>query len=271
MLRKKQDIKNNHEWLEAFESCTKMYSFEHIQKLESKTIETIRRVAKNYNNICSGWIAGKDSIVLHHILIKSGIKFTPIMWRGINEYPCMKKWIDENKPNGIIFETIDKFNFNFLEKHPEYLFCKGDTRQKWMAEKWKRQNQDINKHGFDLFIVARRLKDGNRCGDKNNDYIQQKEGYASFSPLAEWSHEEMLAYIKYNYLKLPPFYSFKRGFLIGSIAMGEWTEYACLNHTEDEVWDEIWDIDKSIVLNAAKHLSSARKYLTMKGIDTYEN
>lgn len=263
LLNKKQNIKENQDWLDTFAHCTEVCSQEHIEKLTIDTINTIRRVSKNYNNICSGWIAGKDSIVLDHILNRSGIKFTPIMWRGTNEWPQMKRWIENNKPDNIIFEIIDKFDFNFLEKHPDYLFCKKNTRQNWMAEKWKRQNQDIKKYGFDLFILARRLKDGNQCGSKENDFRQEKEGYTAFSPLAEWSHEEMLAYIKYNNIELPPFYSYKRGFLIGSIAMGEWTEYAALNKTENEVWDEIWDIDKSIVENASKYLTSAREY--MKG------
>lgn len=260
-LRKKQDIKDNREWIEAFNDCLKVVSFERIKEIEAKTIEAIRRVSKGYTKICSGWIAGKDSIVLNSILEKSGIDFTPIMWRGVNEWECMKEWISNNKPNNIIFEIIDKFDFPFLEKHPDYLFCRGNTRQPLMAEKWKRQNSDIRKHGFDLFVVGRRIKDGNQCGSKKSEFIVKKQGYDVFAPLAEWTHEEMLAYIKYNNIELPPFYSFPRGFLIGSIAMGEWTEYAALNKTETEVWDEIYSIEPDTVINAAKHLTAAKKYL----------
>ena len=43
--------------------------------------------------------------------------------------------------------------------------------------------------------------------------------------------------------------------------MGEWTERAVLDKTEDEVWQEIYDIDKSIVINASNKLSSAKNYL----------
>lgn len=261
MLNKKQNIKDNQEWLDALENCTNVCSREHINDLEAQAIKTISTVAGKYHNICSGWIAGKDSIVLDNILQKSGIDFTPIMWRGINEWPSMTEWIERNKPNNIIFEIIDKFDFEFLEKHPDYLFCQKNTRQNWMAEKWKRQNKDIRKHGFDLFMVARRIKDGNQCGPKAENFIVHKDGYDVFAPLAEWTHEEMLAYIKYNDIELPPFYNFKRGFLIGSIAMGEWTEYACMDKTVNEVWDEVYEIDKNVVLNASKHLTSAKNYL----------
>ena len=261
MLKRKQNITDNSDWERAYELSVQLYSHRDIKLLAIKTIDHIRRTAALYENVCSGWIAGKDSIVLQHILERSGIHFTPIIWRGINEYPEMKEWIDKNKPNGILEEIISKFSLEFLEKHPQYLFCKGKTRTAWMAEKWKRQRADISKHGFDLFVTGRRLKDGNQCGDKASGYIKHKDGYDVFSPLAEWTAEQLFAYIRYNNIELSPFYSWPRGYLIGSIAMGEWTERAVMDKTEKEVWDEIYEIDPSIVLIASRTLTSAKKYL----------
>ena len=261
MLTKKQNIKDNREWLEAFEKCTTIYSKEDIDKLENETISFIQKIASKYKRICNGWVAGKDSIVLQDIINKSGIKSTPIFWSGINEYPEMRKWINKNKPKNLIEEVINKFTLEYLEKHPNYLFCKDKTRQNWMAEKWKRQNKDITKYNFDLFIAGRRIKDGNQCGNKENNYIVSKGNYDVFSPLANWNAEQLLAYIKDNNIELPPFYNWNRGFLIGSIAMGEWTERAIMNKTEDEVWQELYDIDKSIVINASSKLTSAREFL----------
>lgn len=262
MLLKKQAITDNEIWLQAIEECTKQYSRESIKKLEAETISMIHRVASRYSNICSGWIAGKDSLALDHLLRKSGIQYTPIMWRGINEYPAVARWIDENKPRNMIEEIIDKYTLEFIEAHPDYLFCRGNTRNKWMATKWQRYKKDIPKHGFDLFIAGRRLKDGNICGSKADDYVRVKE-FATFSPMAEWNHEQLLAYIKYENIDLPPFYSWERGFLLGSVAMGEWTERPALNLTDEQVWAELYRIDPSIVLNAAKVLTSARKYINM--------
>lgn len=264
MLRKKQSIQSNQEWLDALEKSTTLYTRSDIEQLEGATISHMRGVALSYGNICHGWIAGKDSLVLSAVLAKSGIKSTPIMWRGINEYPAMKNWIDTNKPSNLIEEIIDKYSLEFLEKHPEYLFCQGNTRQKWMATKWERQRKDIRKHGFDLFITGRRLKDGNQCGTAENNYIAPKNGYDVYSPLAEWNNEQLLAYIRYNNIELPPFYSYDRGFLIGSIAQGEWTERAMLDKTETEVWDELYRIDKKIVLEASKSLTRAKQYLLSK-------
>ena len=252
---------NKEKWQSIKNECTKKHSKEYINWLENKPIIDIREVANKFNNVCSGWIGGKDSLVLHSILRKSGIHFTPIMWRGVNEFPCMTKWINENAPADLITETIDDFSLDFLEKNPEYLFCKGDTKKKWLELKWKRYNKDIPKHGFDLFIVARRTADRNICGKKENNFVVKKDKYSTYSPLAKWTHEELFAYISYNKIELPPLYSFKRGLEVGSIAMGEWTEYAQYDLTEKEVWDEIFEIDRSIVFNASNRLTSAKKYL----------
>lgn len=130
MLVKKQNIKSNDEWLKAFEESTSIYSYEDIKRLTVETIILIQNISEKYNNICSGWIAGKDSIVLNHIIRRAGIKYRPIMWRGVNEYPSMKKWIDNNKPNNLIEEIIDKYSLEFLEKHPDYLFCKKRNKAK---------------------------------------------------------------------------------------------------------------------------------------------
>lgn len=260
MLLKKQNIKDNDEWLLALDKCTSIISRAEIAALEAKTIELIKDRTLPYHNICSGWIAGKDSLVLDRVLQKSGIKYTPVMWQGVNPYPAMRTWIAANHPENLITETVDKFTLEYLNKHPDYLFCQNGTRLQWMAEKWKRYKQDIKKHDFDLFIVGRRLKDGNMCGSRENGYIVRKS-FDTFAPLAEWTHEHILAYIKYENVVLPPFYFWKRGFLIGSVAMGEWTERPVLDLSVDDVWSELYDIDKSIVFGAAQTLTSAKSYL----------
>lgn len=264
MLLRKQNIKSNDEWLLAFEKSTSEYSREDIAALEAGTIELIKYKTLPYKNICSGWIAGKDSLVLDRVLQKSGIKYTPVMWQGVNPYPAMQKWIAAHHPENLLTETVDKFTLEYLNAYPDYLFCQNGTRTKWMAEKWKRYKQDIKKHGFDLFIVGRRLKDGNICGNRENGYIVRKS-FETFSPLAEWTHEHVLAYIKYENIELPPFYDWDRGFLIGSVAMGEWTERPAMDMTVSQVWEELYAIDKNIVINAALKLQSAKDFLKGKG------
>lgn len=255
MLRRKQSIKSNDEWLRAFEDCLSNVSEERTDYLTEQAVDRIRAVRDKA--CCNGWIAGKDSIVVQDLIERSGIHSTPIMWRGVNEYPAMSRWIEENRPEGLSFSIVGKFTLEYIEEHPGFLFCQGgnEYRQKWMAEKWKMQREDIER--FDVFITGRRIMDGNQCGKADDGFMKGK----ALSPIADWTHEELLAYIRRRRISLPPFYGWPRGFLLGSVAMGEWTERPTMGLTVDEVWDELSMIDGSIVESAASTLTSAREYL----------
>lgn len=255
MLGQKLKIKSNDDWVRCYETATDVVSREEIQALTDRTIMTMQRVTKG-KRVCSGWNPGKDSIVLNDLLQRSGIDYDPICWRGVNEYPAMTEWFERNRPDGLRITMVDKFTLPWIEQNMGFLFCTEDgTYQKWMAEKWKYQRRDIRP--YDLFAVGRRIKDSNPCGSAKKDYVNGK----SWAPMAEWTHEQLFAYIHYNDLTLPPFYSWPRGFYIGSVAMGEWTERPAKGLSVNQVWDEIYEIDPSIIDNAARQLTSAREYL----------
>lgn len=258
MLGSKSHVKSNADWRRCFDTATDVVSKQEVERLASDTVRAIRRMVKG-KRVCSGWNPGKDSIVLNHLLELSGVEYSPIFWRGVNEYPAMEDWAEQNRPKGLKVSVVGKFTLKWLEEHPGFLFCeKPETRQKWMAEKWKRQRADTA--SYDLFAVGRRIKDGNRCGTRDSGFAVGK----TWAPMAEWSHEQLFAYIRYNGLELPPFYSWPRGFLLGSVAMGEWTERPAKGLTVKEVWREIDGIDPSIIESAACELTSAREYLEAK-------
>ena len=267
MLRRKQDIRSNDDWLTAYDTCCDAVSREQSDRLAQDTADRIESVMRAHSKPASGWCAGKDSIVLEHLLCRFGFEHEPIMWRGVNEYPAMAKWIDGNAPDNLRCSIVGKFSLEFLEAHPDYLFCQGDTRNKWMAEKWRRQRADMESGGYDLLILGRRRKDGNQCGKAENAYVADRGGFDAFSPLADWTHEELLAYIRWNGIELPPFYSWPNGFLYGSVAMGEWTERPAMGRPESAVWDEIMRIDAEIVKGAANTLTAARRYLDSIGAE----
>ena len=255
MLKKKQSVSSNEDWLRAFEACTDMVTEERTDFLENQAVARISSVSGM--SACNGWIAGKDSLVIQRLVELSGIECAPVMWRGVNEYPAMTAWIEANRPDGLIVSTVGKFTLEYLEEHPGFLFCQGGNpyRQKWMAAKWQRQRADTAP--YDVFITGRRLLDGNQCGSAENGFLRGK----TLSPIADWSHEELLAYIKRRQIELPPFYSWPRGFLLGSVAMGEWTERPVMDMTISQVWEELYQIDSSIVTTAADTLTSAREFL----------
>lgn len=260
MLPRKSQIQKANDdssWIEYFNSAYDNICHERLSKLESDTINNISDTLHG-KSVCVGWCGGgKDSVVIYDLMKRSGVTFTPVFWRGINEYPEVKLWIDENKPDGLVEITIGKFTLEFLDAHPGYLFVEDKkTTNKWMEPKWKAQRDFIK--DFDLFVAGRRLKDGNNCGKRENNFIRNN----TYSPIADWSHEELFAYIRKYNLELSPFYFWPRGFMLGSLTSGEWTERKCLGGmTVNDVWDEIWEIDKSIIYDSSEKLASARNYL----------
>lgn len=263
MLIKKQQLQkanNNEAWIDCFNNALEQVEISELQRLEEKTIQSIIDNTEGKTVAC-GWCGGgKDSVVIYDLLKRSGISFQAVFWRGINEYPEVSEWIESNKPEGLEEIIIDKFSLEFLENHPKYLFVEDPrTANKWMQPKWKAQREYIK--DYDLFITGRRLKDGNNCGKKESGYIRDK----AFSPIAEWSHEHLFAYIRHHGLEISPFYKYPRGFMLGSLSFGEWTERRILGDmTVNDIWEEIYEIDKSIIYDAAEILTSAKRYLEEK-------
>lgn len=64
-------------------------------------------------------------------------------------------------------------------------------------------------------------------------------------------------YIHYYDVKLPPIYDWEKGYLCGT---HPWPARQYME-TEQQGWKEVYDIDKTIVENAAQHFDGAREFL----------
>lgn len=69
--------------------------------------------------------------------------------------------------------------------------------------------------------------------------------------------DDILAYIHYYDVKLPPIYDWEKGYLCGT---HPWPARQYME-TEQQGWKEVYDIDKTIVENAAQHFDGARDFL----------
>lgn len=255
MIKIKRPTNSDYEWIKLYENSLNEVSEERTKFLEEQAIARITAV--NGLKACYGWSGGKDSVVIADLIKKSEIKAKPVIWRGINDYPAVSEWIDKNKPKGLKEIFIDKYSLEYINKNPGFLFLQGGNkfRQAFMATKWKYQRDFIA--DYDVFITGRRLVERNVCGNASNGFLRGK----TLSPIADWKDEECFAYIRRNNLSLSPFYSWPRGFQFGSVALGEWTERPLMGLTVDEVFNEIYEIDKSIVIDAASRLKQANEYL----------
>lgn len=107
-----------------------------------------------------------------------------------------------------------------------------------------------------MLLLGRRKADGNFVGRGSNIYTNNK-GITRFSPLADWSHEEVLACIHYFDIPIPPIYQWKNGYLCGTHnwAARQWTQ------NEANGWAEVYDIEPEIVIEASKYFEGAEVFL----------
>ena len=95
-------------------------------------------------------------------------------------------------------------DMEWLKKHPDMLFPdKSNKAAQWFhIVQHRGQARYYKEHQLEILLLGRRKADGNYVG-KDNIYTNSA-GITRYSPLAEWRHEDILAYIHYYDVKLPP-------------------------------------------------------------------
>lgn len=253
-IGRKQNAKNE-VWLEAVAKIEELVSRADLDALVEKTVADIREVTSG-KSAAYAWSAGKDSIVLSKICEMAGITACMIGVCDL-EYPAFMEWVNANKPAGC--EVINTGqNLEWLAKHPEMLFPRdSSTAARWFQiVQHRAQREYFKRHSLDMIILGRRRADGNYVGRKSNIYTDGK-GVTRYSPLADWSHEHILAFIHYHHLQLPPIYGWHNGYLCGTHPWParQWTE------NEENGWREVYNIDPDVVRTAANLLPGAKAYM----------
>ncbi len=256
MLGRKQNIKNE-AWLGAMANIEATVPRKELDKLASATVKDIK--AKTRNKAAAyAWSAGKDSIVLGKLCEMAGVTASMIGVCNL-EYPAFMEWVEAHKPEGCEIINTGQ-DLEWLSKHPEMLFPQdAATAAKWFSiVQHRAQREYFKAHALDIIILGRRRADGNYVGRGSNIYTDGK-GVTRFSPLADWSHEHILAFIHYHHLELPPIYGWPNGYLCGT------HPWPARQWTGGDGWQEVYNIDKNIVITAAKLLPSAQAYLEVVG------
>ena len=256
-LGRKQSITND-AWLEAVATVESAVSEEALGELVAATIEDIKAKTAG-KKAAYAWSAGKDSIVLGALCEAAGVTDSMIGVCDL-EYPAFAAWIEDNRPAGCEIVNTHQ-DLDWLAAHPEMLFPQDAAAAgRWFSIVQHRAQRIYSKaHGLDLIILGRRRADGNYVGRGANIYTDRK-GVTRFSPLADWGHEHVLAYLHYHQLPLPPIYGWKNGYLCGT---HPWPARQWTGSVENG-WREVYDIDPSIVVGAAEKIGSARFFL--KGV-----
>lgn len=254
VLGRKQRIKNS-DWIDAFGKIEQLVSKKELDQLVEKTVKEIKKKTKG-KKTAYAWSGGKDSLVLGEICQRTGI--TPCVLVISNlEYKAFIEWVEGHKPSELSIINTGQ-DIKWLAAHLQMLFPQDSK----FAARWfqivqhRGQTKYYKEQELDMLLLGRRRADGNYVGKGDNIYTNGQR-VTRYSPLSDWTHEQVLAYIHYYKLEMPPIYEWKNGYLCGTHPWParQWTG------SVENAWEEIYEIDSSIVTEAAEHIQSAKDFL----------
>ena len=256
ILGRKQNS-TDERWKEAVKHIEELVTRDELETAVATALKSIKDIAST-GNTAYAWSGGKDSLVLGDICEKAGIKHSMFAYTDL-EYPEFLKWCMEHKPAGC--EAIHiPLGLDWLAKHEKMIFPHGKELNKWYKIVQRAAfSKYFEDKKLDVLIVGHRKADGNVVGPDN--MIKKKSGEVRFSPLADWPHEMILAYIHYYQLEMPPIYGWHNGFQCGT---HPWPSRMHTGSVENG-WAEVYEIDPGIVTNAAEKIESARIFLEKRG------
>lgn len=254
VLGRKQRV-TNEAWLEVFGKIEHLVPREQLDEKVRKTVEEIMAETKG-KKAAFAWSAGKDSLVLEQICYMAGINSCVLVISNL-EYQAFLEWVEGHKPAELEIINTGQ-DLEWLAKHEQMLFpqdCK-------IASQWfhivqhRGQAKYYKAKELNMLLLGRRRADGNYVGKGSNIYTDGK-GVTRYSPLADWSHEDILAFIHYYKVAMPPIYDWKNGYLCGTHpwAARQWTG------SVENGWSEVYKIEPNIVEEAANVIPSAKKFL----------
>lgn len=260
-LGRKQGISDQRRWREAAARAAETVPAPRLDELVERTVDRILAETNAGRHVAYAWSGGKDSQVLRYVMERAGVHRCVIGMTSGLEWPAMLAWITEHMPPGCDVIAVD-LDLPWLAKHPEMLFPQGRYGPAWFRlVQHRAQRQFVRAHGVELLALGRRRADGNYTGPAGADRYTDRHGVTRFSPLADWTHEEVFALIARERLPLPPCYDWPRGFQVGT---GPWPARQWTRDW-DHGFEECWQIDPDVIRQAARELPPAAEWMSRTG------
>jgi 3'-phosphoadenosine 5'-phosphosulfate sulfotransferase (PAPS reductase)/FAD synthetase len=258
----RKQTSTHEDWVEVMANIEKVVSKQEMDNLLDKAVEDVKKKTKG-KKTAFAWSGGKDSIALEGVMKLAGVEEC-LMGMSNLEYPAFLQWVTDYMPDGLEIIINEKLDLPWLAKNQHMLFPPNSTvASKWFkAIQHNAQDKYFQKHKLDVVILGRRKADGNHVGGKGENIYTNGKGITRFSPISDWTHEHILAYVHYYYKNpLPPFYNWPRGYRCGthSWAARQWTQGIM------DGWREVYIIDKNIVHEASRYIPSAKQFLERAG------
>lgn len=254
--RKQRSLQSD--WQFAMDHISDFVSEKELAAAVKKAKAGIRKHTKDKRAAYS-WSGGKDSLVVGDICKQIGITDCVFVHTNL-EYPAFLSWCLEHLPEGCeVINTAQ--DLDWLATRPQMLFPDNSaTVSRWFGIVQRNGIlQYYRRQGLDIIIEGHRKADGNFVGPEG--LLKNNAGLLRFSPLADWPHEMILAYISYHELAMPPIYGWKDGYRIGT---HPWPCRMGMKSAR-QGWQEVFDIDPDIVRQAAAKIDSAADFLREVG------
>lgn len=235
------------DWADAVRLAYEQPDKRQASELVERAALSIQRTVRELGHATLAWSGGKDSQALRFVAEMAGITDSVLVISQL-EWPAFLEWATDNMPWGLTIEQRP-LDLDWLRRHPEMLF--PDTRN---ASKWFRlvqhtgQRVHMKRTGSPALLMGRRRSDGNYISRDGSDRYKDRDGWWRVSPIADWSHEDVLTVLGAYDLPLPPCYWWPRGFRVGT---GPWAARQWCP-TQEAGWDEIHAIDQRVVETAAE-------------------
>jgi len=258
-VRKKQGA-SQEEWLGAVALIKAGHRPPALDEKVALAVGRIRQWCCGKNAAVS-WSGGKDSLVTGHLAETAGVARKFIVLSDL-EYRPFVDWLADNTPDGLRVERTHQ-DLEWLRDHPTMLFpTDAATSGRWFsAVQHRGQRRFFKDYDMDVLLLGRRWAEGNFTGKRPGEMIyENRQGVVRASPVADWTHEEVLAYLIHDMAApVPPFYYWPRGFRVGT---GPWAKRRPGDgQTRDDMWEEIKQIDPEILESAGRYFPEARRCL----------
>lgn len=237
-------------------------TYEQIKLLTKNTIRRLKQVLgdNKYQSIGLAWSGGKDSIVLSHLLDNHQIYYDKsIIALYHYQYPSFERWIRDkkNQPRNLEFSKMVGVDTRKLNNDQKFLFpeTKKETSYAYTKDRWNIQKKFALENNLDVMLYGRRNQDRNNTGV--NGLLKHKD-FDRYSPIYDWTNEELMAYIHYNNIELPEIYLYHDGFELGT---EPWTSKRLVNDLKQTFDIVLSDEKEAIEIAVRLGLNKAIEYM----------
>jgi 3'-phosphoadenosine 5'-phosphosulfate sulfotransferase (PAPS reductase)/FAD synthetase len=247
-------------WRQVIAHARQLVPDRRLDPLLERTVEAVRAEARQ-GRVAYAWSGGKDSQALRFVMEAAGVHECVLGRSTGLEWPAMLRWQARHMPPGC--ETIAlPLDLRWLRGRPKMLFPQGEDGNRWFnLIQHKAEAQYFVREGLDLLALGRRRADGNYVGPRGTDRYTNRDGITRWSPLADWSHEEVFSLILREGLAFAPCYDWPRGWQVGT---GPWPARQW-TRSIDHGFAECWAIDPNVIRQAAAVLPQAAAWMSRNG------